>query len=68
MDETDRIVFRSSVYLFIFPTNTIKQLTKLLHICIFIYIMYIYIYINFKVLHVNALQRAQNNAKLQRLQ
>ena len=30
--------------------------------------MYIYIYINFKVLHVNALQRAQNNAKLQRLQ
>ena len=45
MDETDRIVFRSSVYLFIFPTNTIKQLTKLLHICIFIYIMYIYTYI-----------------------
>ena len=45
MDETDRIVFRSSVYLFIFPTNTIKQLTKLLHICIFIYMLYIYIYI-----------------------
>ena len=42
MDETDRTVFRSSVYLFIFPTNTIKQLTTLLHICIFIYIMYIY--------------------------
>ena len=28
MDETDGIVVRRSVYLFILPTNTINQITK----------------------------------------